>query len=110
MGSRRGLGIIAIEKGLLLVWLPLFFSLQRMPGGVGKNKGAGGGGAVHQKSRHVKAKKQKKRFMRAKDPIQAVFMWGIQHSVRETSHTLSHSILPSFRSMKSRYSLSLLYY
>ena len=87
-----------------------FFSLQRMPGGVGKNKGAGGGGAVHQKSRHVKAKKQKKRFMRAKDPIQAVFMWGIQHSVRETSHALSHSILPSFRSMKSRYSLSLLYY
>lgn len=56
-----------------------------MPGGVGKNKGASTG-SVHQKSRHVKAKKQKKRFMRAKDPIQAVFMWGIQHSVRDTCH------------------------
>ncbi|XP_019863884.1 PREDICTED: phosphatidylinositol 5-phosphate 4-kinase type-2 beta-like isoform X2 [Amphimedon queenslandica] len=53
-----------------------------MPGGVGKNKGASTG-SVHQKSRHVKAKKQKKRFMRAKDPIQAVFMWGIQHSINE---------------------------
>lgn len=41
----------------------------------------GGKSGARQKSRHVKAKKQKKRFMRAKDPIQAVFMWGIHHSV-----------------------------
>ena len=39
-------------------------------------------GGSRQKSRHVKAKKQKKRYMRSKDPILAVFMWGVQHTVR----------------------------
>ena len=38
-------------------------------------------GGSKQKSRHVKAKKQKKKYMRSKDPILAVFMWGVQHSV-----------------------------
>ena len=33
------------------------------------------------KVRHIKAKHQKKRFIRSKDPILAVFMWGVQHSV-----------------------------
>ena len=31
--------------------------------------------------RHYKVKQQKKRFIRSKDPILSVFMWGIQHSV-----------------------------
>ncbi len=38
-------------------------------------------GGSKQKSRHVKAKKQKKRYMRSKDPILSVFMWGVQHTV-----------------------------
>ena len=44
-----------------------------MPGGMK--------GGSKQKNRHVKAKKQKKKYMRSKDPILAVFMWGVQHSV-----------------------------
>lgn len=48
----------------------------------------GGKSGAKQKSRHVKAKKQKKRFMRAKDPIQAVFMWGIHHSVSKVYITI----------------------
>lgn len=45
-----------------------------MPGGlkgIAKNKRKG----------HVKVKKQKKKYMRSKDPLLAVFMWGVQHSV-----------------------------
>ena len=33
------------------------------------------------KMRRIKAKHQRKRFMRAKDPVLAVFMWGVQHTV-----------------------------
>ena len=33
------------------------------------------------KLRRFKAKHQRKRFMRAKDPVLAVFMWGVQHTV-----------------------------
>ena len=47
-----------------------------MPGGMK--------GGSKQKNRHVKAKKQKKKYMRSKDPILAVFMWGVQHSVSYT--------------------------
>jgi len=35
--------------------------------------------------RHYKVKQQKKRFIRSKDPILSVFMWGIQHSVSHTN-------------------------
>jgi 1-phosphatidylinositol-5-phosphate 4-kinase len=56
-----------------------------MPGG-GRAKGIG----PRHKSRH---KKQKKRFMRAKDPIQAVFMWGIQHSINEIRSQPEPSLL-----------------
>ena len=31
--------------------------------------------------RRIKAKHQRKRFMRAKDPVLGVFMWGVQHTV-----------------------------
>ena len=41
--------------------------------------GRGKGGA--HKVRHLKAKQQKKKFIRSKDPILSVFMWGVQHSV-----------------------------
>ena len=41
------------------------------------------------KVKHIKAKHQKKKYMRSKDPILAVFMWGVQHSV-------SFSSLPAF--------------
>ena len=33
------------------------------------------------KMRRIKAKHQRKRVMRAKDPVLAVFMWGVQHTV-----------------------------
>ena len=33
------------------------------------------------KLRRIKAKHQRKRFMRAKDPVLGVFMWGVQHTV-----------------------------
>ena len=46
-----------------------------MPGR-GKAKSAKSG-----TKRHYKVKQQKKRFIRSKDPILSVFMWGIQHSV-----------------------------
>ena len=35
------------------------------------------------KLRRIKAKHQRKRFMRAKDPVLAVFMWGVQHTVSD---------------------------
>ena len=35
------------------------------------------------KTRRIKAKHQRKRFMRAKDPVLAVFMWGVQHTVSD---------------------------
>ena len=38
--------------------------------------------SIHKaKMRRIKAKHQRKRFMRAKDPVLAVFMWGVQHTV-----------------------------
>ena len=43
------------------------------------------GGGVKPKVKHIKAKQQKKRFIRSKDPILSVFMWGIQHSVSTPS-------------------------
>ena len=46
-----------------------------MPG-----KGSKSGGGFKPK-KHFKAKQQKKRFFRSKDPILAVLMWGVQHSV-----------------------------
>ena len=39
------------------------------------------GGARKHRSRPVKVKKQKKKYIRSKDPLQAVLMWGVQHSV-----------------------------
>ena len=36
------------------------------------------------KLRRIKAKHQRKRVMRAKDPVLAVFMWGVQHTVSYT--------------------------
>jgi len=47
-----------------------------MPGRGGKS-----GGGIIPKKKAFKAKQQKKRFIRSKDPILAVLMWGIQHSV-----------------------------
>lgn len=47
-----------------------------MPGRGGK------GGAGLKPKKHFKAKQQKKRVFRSKDPILAVLMWGVQHSVR----------------------------
>lgn len=51
--------------------LPRVF-MSRMPG-----RGKSGPHRV----RHLKAKQQKKRFIRSKDPLLSVFMWGVQHSV-----------------------------
>ena len=53
----------------------------RMPG-KGKSQHHG---ESKPKVRHIKAKHQKKRFIRSKDPILAVFMWGVQHSVSSGS-------------------------
>ena len=47
-----------------------------MPGRGGKS-----GGSIIPKKKAFKPKQQKKRFIRSKDPILAVLMWGIQHSV-----------------------------
>lgn len=58
-----------------------------MPGGLKSG--------TKQKSRHVKVKKQKKKFIRSKDPIQAVLMWGVQHSVSSISSSIS-SLSSSF--------------
>ena len=46
-----------------------------MPGGL-KGK------ARNKRKGHVKVKKQKMKYMRSKDPLLSVFMWGVQHSVR----------------------------
>ncbi len=48
-----------------------------MPG-KGKTKASRSG-----TKRHYKVKQQKKRFIRSKDPLLSVFMWGIQHSVSQ---------------------------
>ena len=61
---------------VVLWWVKLFY-LPRMPGGLKSG--------TKQKSRPVKVKKQKKKYIRSKDPIQAVLMWGVQHSVSGTS-------------------------
>ena len=50
-------------------------STAAMPGKGGK------GGAGLKPKKHFKAKQQKKRVFRSKDPILAVLMWGVQHSV-----------------------------
>lgn len=47
-----------------------------MPGRGGK-----GGAGPKPKKKAFKAKQQKKRFIRSKDPILAVLMWGVEHSV-----------------------------
>lgn len=47
-----------------------------MPGRGGK-----GGVGLGPKKKAFKPKQQKKRFIRSKDPILAVLMWGVQHSV-----------------------------
>ncbi len=47
-----------------------------MPG-----RGAKGAGGLRPKKKAFKPKQQKKRFIRSKDPILAVLMWGVQHSV-----------------------------
>ena len=39
------------------------------------------GGARKHRGRTVRVKKQKKKYIRSKDPLQAVLMWGVQHSV-----------------------------
>lgn len=47
------------------------------------------------KVRHIKskAKHQKKKYIRAEDPVLAVFMWGVQHSV---SSLLWAVLVPSY--------------
>ena len=59
--------------------LPVFSKEEAaaMPGRGGK------GGAGLKPKKHFKAKQQKKRVFRSKDPILAVLMWGVQHSVRK---------------------------
>lgn len=47
-----------------------------MPGRGGK-----GGAGLKPKKKAFKPKLQKKRFIRSKDPILAVLMWGVEHSV-----------------------------
>ena len=51
-----------------------------MPGRGGK------GGAGLKPKKHFKAKQQKKRVFRSKDPSLAVLMWGVQHSVSNLSY------------------------
>ena len=66
----------------------LLFSIEEtaaMPGRGGK------GGAGLKPKKHFKAKQQKKRVFRSKDPILAVLMWGVQHSVRKY-HIILHYI------------------
>lgn len=47
-----------------------------MPGRGGKS-----GAGLRPMKKPFKPKQQKKRFIRVKDPIIAVLMWGVQHSV-----------------------------
>lgn len=58
-----------------------------MPGRGGK------GGAGLKPKKHFKAKQQKKRVFRSKDPILAVLMWGVQHSVRKTRCYFSFTVV-----------------
>lgn len=58
-----------------------------MPGRGGKS-----GSSLKPKKKAFKPKQQKKRFIRSKDPILAVFMWGIQHSVSDLSCIIIASI------------------
>ena len=51
-----------------------------MPGRGGK-----GGVGLRPKKKPFKPKQQKKRFIRSKDPILAVLMWGVQHGVSSTA-------------------------
>ncbi len=52
-----------------------------MPGRGGKGGGGKSGGGLIPKKKAFKPKQQKKRFIRSKDPILSVLMWGIQHGV-----------------------------
>ena len=58
----------------MIVLLVLLY--RSMPGRGGK-----GGVGLKPKKKAFKPKQQKKRFIRSKDPILAVLMWGVEHSV-----------------------------
>ena len=38
------------------------------------------------KTKHIKVKHPKRKLYRASEPLLSVFMWGINHTVRELSH------------------------
>lgn len=57
-----------------------YLTARSMPGRGGK-----GGAGSKPKKKAFKPKQQKKRFIRSKDPILAVLMWGIEHSVSRNS-------------------------
>ncbi|CAI8016720.1 Phosphatidylinositol 5-phosphate 4-kinase type-2 alpha [Geodia barretti] len=59
-----------------------------MPG-----RGQRDGSSHKPKLRRIKAKHQRKRVMRAKDPVLAVFMWGVQHTVNEVLASAETSLL-----------------
>ena len=67
----------AYTKCILMIIVYCSKETAAMPGRGGK------GGAGLKPKKHFKAKQQKKRVLRSKDPILAVLMWGVQHSVRK---------------------------
>ena len=38
------------------------------------------------KTKHIKVKHPKRKLYRSSDPLLSVFMWGINHTVRELTH------------------------
>ena len=82
----RHCGSTALYLGVQIVVYSLFnyvlfgnfsFRIQFMMSGRGQRDVS----SHKPKLRRFKAKHQRKRFMRAKDPVLAVFMWGVQHTV-----------------------------
>ncbi len=63
----------ACKGSLLLIRKNIIHVFYQMPGR--------GGVGLRPKKKAFKPKQQKKRFIRSKDPILAVLMWGVQHSV-----------------------------
>lgn len=61
-----------------------------MPGRGGKSAAG-----FKPKKKAFKPKQQKKRFIRSKDPILAVLMWGIEHSINELTTSIEPSLLLS---------------
>ncbi len=71
---------------MLIFQSPLCFQMSTVTDGISVTK-----------TKHIKVKHPKRKLYRASEPLLSVFMWGINHTVRELTHI---SIPVSFASLE----------